>query len=279
MKKNTNVKVSAVVAGVLMFLVSTSALAQGTLNGAVNADLKVNAAGAGLKANAAVDVSVRLEKGKERAGEEIDRRIQALTDLKVHIDGSKHVSETVKVSIAATVSSEILSLTALKTKIEADTDIEVLKTDIKSITQSYRIFALVIPQGQILATVDRISATADFMVMLGTKLQAKIDEAETAGIDVTAWESALLDFNAKLVQAKADAAAAVTLSAGLTPDMGDQAKMQSNKKALMDARAKIKASTDALKAARKDAETIVKAFKSAKIETNASAEASGSVSQ
>ena len=92
--------------------------------------------------------------------------------------GAKHGMVTMDQSLASLVSSEIANLTALKSKIEAETDLSVLKGDVKSITNSYRIFALVIPQGRIEVAADKIADVASSLTTLSGKLQARIDTAQ-----------------------------------------------------------------------------------------------------
>jgi len=282
MINNTFAKTAAACAtsAALLLGAVTPALAQvGAVNTSIDTTVEVNAVGTGVNADVKANVSVRIGKAKERANQEIDRRVVALTELKARIESAERISASGKASMSATLTSQINSLSALKTEIAADADLESLKADIKSITQSYRIFALIVPQGHIAAMSDRMTTTADLMVSLGAKLKVKIDEAKTAGADVTALETALADLNAKVADARVQATAAVTLSSSLTPDQGDEAKLQANKKALADARVKLRAGSEALRTARQDAKTIVQELKSLGIETNASASASGSVNQ
>ncbi len=198
---------------------------------------------------------------RERAVAEIDRRIASLNKLEARIDAMKRVSDASKVTIKATIDGQINVLTTLKAKIIADTDEATLKADIASITKSYRIYMLVIPQGMVMATVDRINTTADLMTTFGTKLDARIVEAKNAGNNVTALETASADYKAKIADAKVQASAALNLVVNLHPDNGDQATIDANKKAMTDAHAKIKAARADLETARADARTIVKALK------------------
>ncbi len=215
-----------------------------------------------VKTQVKVEVQTeRIARGKSHADEEINRRIKALTELKTRVAAMVRVSAAVKATIAAQVDSEISALTSLKAKIDADTEITVLKTDIQSITKSYRIFALIIPEGQIAVMADKIKATADTLSFLGIKLAVRIAAAKTAGKDVTVSEAALADLNVKVADAKVQADAALAITASLTPDNGDEAKFQANKKALMDARVKLRAGEADLKAAHKDAREIVVSLK------------------
>src|ERR1700722_823767 len=77
-----------------------------------------------------------------RADKEITRRISALTDLNTRIQAMQEVTAAFKSGISASITNEINTLTNLQTTIDAETDVATLKTDIHSITTSYRVFAL-----------------------------------------------------------------------------------------------------------------------------------------
>lgn len=208
------------------------------------------------------NTETRMANLKSKADQEINRRITSLNALNTRIQAMKKISDASKTSIANTIQSQISALTTLQAKIKADTDLETLRADVQSITKSYRIYALVIPQGAITAAADRVLVIVETMTTLETKLQTRISEAKTAGKDVTSMETALADFKAKLSDAKSQAEAAVSEVSSLTPDEGDQAKMQANLAAMKSAKAKIKTAHEDIVAARKDATEIVKALRS-----------------
>lgn len=203
----------------------------------------------------------RTSTAPTRAVAEIDRRIESLTKLQIRVQAMVRVSDATKASLKATIDEQIDLLTDLKTTIQNTTDEAALKAAIASITKSYRVYMLVMPQIQMLAASDRITTTADLMTTLNGKLDTRIAEAKTAGKDVGTLEAASADMKTQIAEAKANASAVITLTTNLKPDNGDKALMESNKKALTDARAKIKAAHEDLKQARKDAETIVKGLK------------------
>ena len=216
----------------------------------------------GIKGDIKADVKAHVEtNGRDRAVAEIDRRVADLNQLKTRIDGMKRVSDSSKTSLKGSIDAQIQILTDLKAKIQADTDDATLKADIQSITKSYRIYMLVMPQVAVLATTDRIHTTMDLMTTFGTKLQTRITDAQTAGKDVTALQAAYADYTAKISDAGVQADAASALVVNLKPDNGDQATMDANKKALADAKAKLKVAQSDLKTARKDAQTIVQGLK------------------
>lgn len=225
-----------------------------------------------VQADANIKVQTQLmTKIKSRGVNEINRRINGLNRLSVRVRSMAKVSAAEKASLAASVQSEIASLTALKAKITADTDLVVLRADVKSITQSYRIYALIIPAGTIASAADRVISIADSMSMIGEKLQVRISEAQSAGKDIASLQTAMIDYNAQIAEAKVQAQAAITVTAALTPDNGDDAKFKANNKALHDARANVRAGSQDLKDARQDAKTIIQGLKAMGLDVSASA--------
>lgn len=214
-------------------------------------------------------VNVKLDTaGRTKALAQIDTRIKALSVLQARINEMQRVSASQKTSLNATLQTAIGEMTTLKAKIAADTDNAVLKADIQSITKSYRIYLLVLPQGRITAAADRIMGTSAILTELAGKLQVRITEAQAAGKDTTALTASLTDMNAKIADANVQANAAITLIANLKPDNGDKAVFEANQKALKDARAKIKLGTTDLQAARKDAGSIIKGLSAMNIKAS-----------
>lgn len=211
-----------------------------------------------------------LKRIKDRANQEIDRRIQGLNKLIARLQDMRRVSDSDKNALTATVQAQISALNALKLKINADTDSATLRTDVQSITKAYRIYALVIPQGHIMAMADRINTIADTLSLLESKLESRVAPAKTAGKDVTAMQTALADMKQKIADAKTQAQAAISEVSGLKPDLGDNAQLHANKQALADARKKVQAGNQDLKMARHDADTMVRTFRQLKLEEAAS---------
>jgi hypothetical protein len=256
--KNTQLYTTLLLAFAL--LVSSAMPASASLLG-MKADASVNANGRGA--------SVKLDTAaKTRADREIDARIASLVKLQTRINEMKKISASDKASLTATLAGAVTSMTNLKAKIDADTDNATLKSDIQSITKSYRIYLLVLPQGRIMAAADRSLTTADLFADIHTKLAARIATAEAAGKDVTALKASLADMDAKAADAKAQAQGAIDLVANLKPDNGDKTIFQSNQTAFKNARTKIRAATADLHTARKDANSITRALAGMKIKAN-----------
>ena len=246
--------------------------------GGANVGAKARAAASTTAGAKASDkVLARIEKGKERAKEEIARRTAALGALSEKVQAMARVSDDMKASISGTVQSQITMLSSLQAKIEADVDLDTLRADIKSITESYRIFMLVLPQGRIATAADSIQITAASLTTLAGKLETRIAEAQAKGSDTAALSTSLSDMKAKIDDAKLQAEAAISLTATLKPDNGDKTIADANKKALKDAQVKLKAAREDLKTARKAGGDIVKALKGLQADASAGAAASTTV--
>ncbi|MBP6946396.1 MAG: hypothetical protein KBB46_03860 [Candidatus Pacebacteria bacterium] len=245
------------------------ALAEEAVTTSVNAGATVTTpAGAKVEVKATAAESAALMRGKDRGNQEIDRRVTNLNALILRVQGMKNLSDADKASIAGTLTAQVNALNALKAKINADTDLETLKGDVKSITDSYRIYALIIPQGGIITAADRIVTISTTMQLIAVKFETRIAAAAAAGNDVTALRVVFEEYKAKLADASLQAQAAVNAIVTLVPDNGDAAKKAANTKALKDARAQIVVAQKALQTARKDADKIIIALKGMKAATS-----------
>jgi hypothetical protein len=236
---------------------------------------------AGIGANGTTTLSTSaqakvLANGISRGDQEITRRITSLNALLTRISQMVKVSVSEKTGLNTEIQTQIKTLTTLKAKIDADTDLPTLKTDLQSITSSYRIYALVLPQTEILAAADRMGTIVDAMNVLGSKIQSAITSAQAGGGNVVIPSAAFSDYGVKVADATTQYQTAGNTVAILVPDNGDTTVAQSNHQSLLNARADIKTGTQDLLAARKDAATIVAALKALHVNISSSASASTS---
>ena len=211
--------------------------------------------------------SARMQTDMTKGDADIDARITSLNNLNTRIQAMKNVSASEKSNISADVQTNINGLTTLKAKIAADTDEATLSTDTKSIFGTFRIYALVVPQGYMLSASDRIATIGSMLTAINAKFTTRITAEQSAGHDVTALLSAQSDMTAQIADAEAKAQLASNGVASLTPDQGNKTVAASNKAALLAARANLKTSTADLKAARADAKTIISDLKAMKVTT------------
>lgn len=208
----------------------------------------------GAGAKAAVRQDAVISRLKTRADNEITRRVNALTLLSGRINDIKRLTTDQKNTLTSQITDQINALTTLKTKIDADTDLATLRTDVQSIVQSYRIFALYIPKTYIIVRADRLLDLVDAFTTLQGKLQTRIDTAKTAGDDITAMQSLMTDMTGKLADAKTQATNAINAVLPLTPDgyPGNKATLQSARTMLVTARQDIQGAHQDEKQIRQD---------------------------
>lgn len=276
MKYISNNKVISVLATAMLVAsaVSLPAFAETSAGIGVNANISASANDGGIHADIGAKVKSAVQVGVQRADQEITRRINALNALSARVNDMVKLSASEKASISSEIQAQITALNTLQAQIAADgssNSTSSLKTDIQSITKSYRIFMLVIPQGAIEAASDRVLDVAGMLTTLSGKLQTRITAAQTAGADMSTSVSALADMNAKIADATTQANAAVSETANLQPDNGDKTIMASNTAALKDAHSKIQTAQRDLVTARGDAGTIIKALLALKISGSVSA--------
>jgi hypothetical protein len=185
---------------------------------------------------------------KQRAKKEITRRINFLNELLKKIDKIKKLSDSDKQTLKNQIQTQIDGLNALQTKIDADTDLTTLRADVKSIINGYYIFAFFRVKIELLVAADRMSATTDNLNIIYTKLQTRINEAQTKGKDVTKLNVLLSDMLTKINDAKTQYSAVESELNVLTAQ-----GFPGNKSSLLDARAKIKLGGQDLRAVHQDA--------------------------
>jgi len=140
----------------------------------------------------------------------------------------------------------------------------------QSITKAYRVYALVIPQTQILAAADRVNTIITSLTTLSAKLQSRLSAAQSNGTTVgmagtvavsfASLQSDLTDLNAKTVDAQKQATAAVAAVSTLVPDNGNITVAASNTTTLKTGRGDIETAQKDIATADKDVHTIVAAL-------------------
>lgn len=198
----------------------------------------------------------KMENLKTRANNEIDRRITSLNGLITRIGALKKISQEQKNLYITQVQAEVTNLTSLKAKINTDTDLVTLKTDVQSIVKSYRVYLLFMPKIRLLAASDTLNITADNLSTLSAKLQVRITEEKTKGKDVTSLEASLSDMQTKILDARTQSQAIIVIITPLTPD-----GYPANKTELEKARTMLKTGHNDLIKARQDAKNIIQGLK------------------
>jgi hypothetical protein len=193
---------------------------------------------------------------KQRGNIEIDRRLGALTTLRGVVTDAKHLTDADRQSLLTEINNDTSGLTALKTKIDNDTELATTRADVKSIVTAYRVYVLLEPKVHLVRAADASSDLGDAFGRLATKLQTRIDTAKHGGKDVTAAQAALDDLRAKVADAKGKAAPIPADVVPLTP-----AGYPGNRPTLVAARGTMLLVKADYETARSDAKNVVTALR------------------
>jgi hypothetical protein len=183
-------------------------------------------------ARAAARDAAAMTRLKARATTEITRRVTALNGLITKISAMVRLTADQKTTFTSGIQSQITSLNALETKINADTDLPTLRTDVQSIVSAYRIFALYMPQVNIMSNADRALAIVAELNQLETLLQSRGGSA-----------TLLADMTAKVSDATTQAQNAINAVVPLVPSgyPGNKSTLESARTMLVTVRTDLKA--------------------------------------
>ena len=137
-----------------------------------------------------------LEQLKAFGDCEIARRVTTLDGLAARIADAKFAPSAHKTALGNEVSSTKSGLLALKAKIDAETDLEAIKGEIRQIATDFRVYALVAPKVNLVLGSDRVAAAEERFAGIDKKLSELIVKAEAAGKDVTDAKAHLAKMNA-----------------------------------------------------------------------------------
>ncbi|MEK9165853.1 MAG: hypothetical protein AAB525_03295 [Patescibacteria group bacterium] len=116
----------------------------------------------------------------------IDKRVAAIAKYDSLLAKTKYVTETTLTQVRGELSRVSSELGTLKTKIQGETDIAILKADIKSIVNNYRVYQVFLPQSAGIVSVDRMKTYEAKLNELKNKISQKADELEGQGKDASA---------------------------------------------------------------------------------------------
>jgi hypothetical protein len=194
-------------------LISGLAIVSATLLGSGSAHALSSSSSTSLSATDQTKLTTVITKGDQ----EITRRLQQLETLSTKISAATKLTSSDKSTLSTQVTGEISGLTALKSKLDADTTLVDAHADAESIYTEYRVYALITPKINLIKTADDQQVTESNLTTLAAKLQTRITAMKNAGKDTTAMQSELSDLTAKTTAAQAISSAIETKVIGLQP--------------------------------------------------------------
>lgn len=191
-----------------------------------------------------------------KSDKDITARTTSLTDLISKVSAAARLTDGQKSTLVAAMNDQITQLNQLKVKVDADTDITVLRTDFADIFQEHFIYAFFVPMVNRLLAADGISDAATLLTNLEPTLQGYLTQASQAGKDVTTMQTAFNDLKAKVADANTLSTTAISQLSPLTA-----AGYPGNLTTVKAAATSLKTARSDLKTARQDADTIVKGLR------------------
>jgi len=207
------------------------------------------------KTNGSNDTA-QLQRVIDRGNNEISRRLSTLQSLSSKISASTKLTDSDKASLSSEVSGEIDGLTALKTKLDADTTVADARTDAQAVITEYRVYALVAPKVDFIRVADDQQVAINKLTALIAKFQSRINAAKSAGKNVTALQSALTNMTTQVNNAQPISSGVETSLINLLPS-----DYNSDHTILGGYRDKLKTAQTDIKAAVSDATSIVQGLK------------------
>jgi hypothetical protein len=188
---------------------------------------------------------------------EIDRRLDTITRLQARV-GAAGLTAADRSALQSQLSADTSGLKALRAQIDAESNVDALRADLKKIVADFRIYLLMAPKaGDVIAADTELAAVARLGTQ-GTKLQARINADKAAGKDVTQAQSDLDAMNAKVAQVSPVVQGIPAAVLPLTPA---QYNAGAAKPILVSSRTSLQAGRGLLAGARADARACVAALK------------------
>lgn len=202
--------------------------------------------------------TAKIAKIKKEANAEINRRLTYLRNLLAIINASTKLSSADKATLTTEVDGEISSpapygLVNLQTKINADVTLADTQADRNSIFTEYRVYLLIRPKVNIVATADYQQQVETNLTTFAGVLQNRITAAQQKGKNVATLAQELASMKSEIASASSQSSAAVTNVMPLQP-----ADYDGNTSVLVPYRQDVSTAHASLVAARNDAQAIVK---------------------
>lgn len=128
----------------------------------------------------------------------ITNRLSSLNALTTRIQNDTRLSANEKSSITSDIQTDISELTVLKAKIDADTDVTIVRSDEKKIITNYYIYAMFEPKMRLLIVLNDLQTVAANLQALVPQIQNLINTFQSQGKSVSQIQTLLADVSSQL---------------------------------------------------------------------------------
>jgi hypothetical protein len=167
--------------------------------------------------NAAGKQTNELQNIINRSNTLITNRLTSLSTLSTRVQGDKRLSTSEKSSLTSDIQTDTTGLTALKTKIDADTDATTARTDEKQIITNFYVYAVFEPKLRYLIILNNLQTTTSNIQAFVPQLQNLITTFKSQGKDVTQLQSLLDDISSQLQTVNTTISADITTVQNISP--------------------------------------------------------------
>jgi len=202
------------------------------------------------------NAAARLTAVQTKGDADINARLTSLNTLISKLGETKKLTTDQQTALTTEMQGEVTSLTALKTKLDADTDLATARADFATIFSAHYIYAFYLPRVERIVAADAELDSVTTLGTLATTLQSYIDQAQTAGNDVTALQAKLNEMKSKTTDAETLAQTALDSLRPLTAS-----GYPANKTTIQTAGTTLKTGRIDLETARSDAKSLVASLK------------------
>lgn len=178
--------------------------------------------------------AAKLTNLKNKAIAEIDRRLTSLNNLLSRVSSNEKLSSSNRVILTTEIQKEVTGLLELRSKIEADTEMTILRADVKSIVTAYRVYALLVPKVNLILASERSLSVVDNMATISGKLRLEVDNLKASGKDTAELQRMLNDLDKDLDTNRIKIINTQNSVLALTPDgyPGNRSILQNSRKTL-----------------------------------------------
>lgn len=166
----------------------------------------------------------RIKALRSKGDNLISNRIKAMNAAINRLKKATRISDEDKNTLTGDLQSNIDTLDALEQKIDAETNLDNLRSQVRSIFVDYRIYMVVLPRNRGLFAVARFNWAISRLENATSQLESLINTLKQGGKDTSKVEGYLIVLKSYLNNAKADVASAKSTFSSMTPEKDDEAK-------------------------------------------------------
>ena len=140
-----------------------------------------------------------LQNIQSHADKLITDRLTSLNNLQTRLQNDTKLSSSIKNTLTTDIQNDINGLTALKAKIDADTNVTTARADAKTIFTNFYIYKMFEPKMRLLVTISNLQTITLNLEAIVPQIQNLINTLKAQGKDVSQLQPLLDDISSQLL--------------------------------------------------------------------------------